>query len=97
MIIRYTDRAVADLEGIADYLVQRSPQGARNVRAAIERAIGQLEQFPGLGRPQAADGVRKLVVSKYPYLVFYVALSSAHEVRILSVQHAAREREFKDA
>jgi hypothetical protein len=42
MIIRYTDRPVADLGAIGVQLVQRSPQGARNVRAAIEHAIGQL-------------------------------------------------------
>ena len=36
MIIRYTARAVADLETIADYLVPRSPPGARNVIPARE-------------------------------------------------------------
>jgi addiction module RelE/StbE family toxin len=97
MNIRYTDRAVADLEAIADYLVQRSPQGARKVKVAIERAVEQLERFPGLGTRQTTEGVRKLVVSKYPYLVFYVADISADEVRILTVQHSARQREFKDA
>ena len=97
MIIRYTDRAIADIEAIADYLVQRSPQGALNVSRAIDHAMGQLEQFPGLGRQQSTPGVRKLVVTKYSYLVFYIADVSADEVRILTVQHAARQREFKDA
>ncbi len=97
MNIGYTDRAVADLEAIADYLVQRSPQGARNVKAAIERTIDQLKHFPALGTRQTTEGVRKLVVSNYPYLVFYVADISADEVRILTVQHTSREREFKDA
>ena len=97
MKIRYTDRAIADLEAIADYLVQRSPQGARRVKAAIERVVDQLGHFPGLGTRQTTDGVRKLVVSKYPYLVFYVADIAADEVRILTVQHSSRERDFKDA
>ena len=97
MNIRFTDRAIADLDAIADYLIPRSPQGARNVGAAIQRAIGQLEHFPCLGTRQTTEGVRKLVVGKYPYLVFYVADTGADEVRILAVRHAAREREFMDA
>lgn len=97
MKVRYSERAVADLEDIAAYLVPRSPDGARNVGAAIEKAISQLEHFPDLGRRQAVAGVRKLVVSRYPYLVFYVADVDAGEVRILTLQHAAREREFPDA
>ena len=68
-------------------MVQRSPQGARNVRTAIERTIDQLERFPGLGTRQTTSGVRKLVVSKYPYLAFYLADLAIDEVRILSIQH----------
>ena len=78
-MIRYTDRAIADIEAIADYLLQRSPQGALNVSRAIDHAIGQLERFPGRGGQQSTAGVRKLVVSKYPYLVFYIADINADE------------------
>ena len=49
MTVRYTERAIADLEAIADYLVQRSPQGARNVRTAIERTMPNLNSSPALG------------------------------------------------
>lgn len=97
MNIRYTDRAVRDLMAIADYLWERSPQGARNVRAAIERTVAHLERFPGIGTRQDVEGVRKLVVGRYPYLVFYSIDAAAGEVHILTIQHAARERLFKDA
>jgi toxin ParE1/3/4 len=97
MIIRYTDRAIADLEAIADYIVQRSPLGARKVRAAIETAVQQLEHFPHLGTRQSEANVRKLVIRKYPYLVFYLADLGANEVRVLSIKHTAQEREYDDA
>jgi plasmid stabilization system protein ParE len=37
--VRYSPRAVADLGGIADYLIARSPQGARAVEAAIRTTV----------------------------------------------------------
>jgi len=97
MIVRYTARALRDLEAISDYLTHRSPQGARNVRSAIQNTIAQLEQFPNLGRAQSINGVYKLVMSQYPYLVYYGLSIETGEVRILTIQHAAREREFDDA
>jgi toxin ParE1/3/4 len=42
-------------------------------------------------------GVRKLVVRRYPYLIYYIVDQAAVEVRILTIQHAARERDFSDA
>lgn len=97
MIVKYTARALRDLEAIADFLTHRSPQGGRNVRSAIQHAIAQLERFPNLGRAQSINGVYKLVVSQYPYLVYYALNFEPGEVRILTIQHAAREREFEDA
>ncbi len=97
MKVRFTDRAVADLENLADYLTEKNPAAARAVKSAIERSLGQLESFPGLGTPQTVAGVRKLVVRRYPYLIYYVVDHAAVEVRILTIQHAARERDFSDA
>ncbi len=97
MNIRYTARAIADLQEIADYLMPRSLQGAASVGLAIKLAIDQLEHFPGLGRPQTVKGVRKMVVRTYPYLVFYAVDTGEGEVVILSIQHAARARDFEDA
>ena len=97
MKIVFTPRSLLDLEDIADYLKRRSPQGAVRVRAAILGALGHLTQFPGLGRRQSVDGVRKIGVRRYPYLIYYTVDEKAAEILVLSVQHAAREREFSDA
>ena len=71
MKIRYTRKAVSDLEAIADYLMPRSPQGALRVRAAILRTLQSLTVFPLLGRRQTVEGVRKIGVRKYPYFIYY--------------------------
>ena len=97
MKLRFTPRAVGDLAKIADYLREHSPQAALRVRTAILESLESLVLFPHIGRQQKAEGVRKLVVWRYPYLVYYTADDKAEEIVILAIQHPAREREHSDA
>jgi plasmid stabilization system protein ParE len=48
VIVRFTRRALSDLSGILDYLDERSPVGALNVKLAIRRAIEAIGQNPGV-------------------------------------------------
>jgi plasmid stabilization system protein ParE len=90
MKVRYSPRAVQDLAGIADYLAQRSPAGARAVESAIRSTVRLLEAFPGSGRAlEQRPAVRVVPVTRYPYLVFYA--SADDSVVVLHVRHGARE------
>jgi len=71
MKLRFTARAIADLIEIADYIHERNPLAARRVRAAIYDSLATLVLFPHVGRKQRTEGVRKFVVRKYRYLVYY--------------------------
>ncbi len=97
MQIRYTLKAVHNLEEIADYLVQRNPQAARRVRTKIEEALDILVQFPDSGKEQTTANVRKFVVRRYPYLIYYSIDADADELVVLSVQHPKRKREHDDS
>jgi toxin ParE1/3/4 len=89
MNVRYTPRASGDIAGIANYLVERSPLGARSVEARIRWTVQLLAAFPYSGRTlaQRAD-VRVMPVSRYPYLVFYKIGKS--EIAVLHIRHTAR-------
>jgi toxin ParE1/3/4 len=50
MIIRYTPRARSDLLLILQYLDERSPLGARNVKRAIQKTIELSGEYPEGGR-----------------------------------------------
>jgi toxin ParE1/3/4 len=97
MKLRFSRRAAQDLAAIADYIHERNPAVAQNVRAAILHSLQSLVLFPEAGRRQTIEGARKLVTRKYPYLVYYMVDASAEEIIILTVQHPAREREHEDA
>ena len=71
MKIVYSPRAVSDLTAIADYLTERSLQGALAVERRIREVIGRLAEFPGMGRELTQrPGVRVMPLGRYPYLIF---------------------------
>lgn len=96
MRLRYTARAAADIEAIADYLVERSPDAAQRVRTAILRTLQTVVLFPESGRLQSVPDVRKLVTRRYAYLIYYRVDREADEIVVLTVQHSSRRRAFTD-
>jgi toxin ParE1/3/4 len=61
------------------------------------RSLQNLARFPAIGRPQNVEGVRKLVTPRYRYLVYYTIDEEAEEIVILTIQHPARRRQYRDA
>ena len=89
MKIRYRARALADLDGIFQYLNERSPGGARNVMSAIRDAIDDIAEYP-LAAPRTSDpDVRVKILGRYRYKIFY-SVAAAEFVEIIHVRHAAR-------
>lgn len=97
MKLRFTPRALANIVEISEYINERNPAAARRVRDSIYQSLQNLILFPHAGRRQKAEGVRKFVVPRYGYLVYYVVDGPAQEVVILNVKHSARRREHEDA
>jgi toxin ParE1/3/4 len=83
--LRLTPRATRDIAEIAEYLRTRNPAAALAVRDAILRSPQNLALFPAIGRP------------KYRYLVYYTIDEGSEDVVILTIQHPARSREYRDA
>lgn len=89
MKLRYSPRALSDLAAISDYLMQRSPAGARKVERAIRDSVSLIEQFPLGGRTlRRHPHVRVMPVSRFPLLVFYT--TTAGGLLILHIRHSAR-------
>jgi plasmid stabilization system protein ParE len=65
-----TPRALDDLVQIRDYLLARSPQGAENVRQAINAALELLQDFTFSGRERLDLGLRSVGVARYSYTIY---------------------------
>jgi toxin ParE1/3/4 len=86
--LRYTLRAAQELEHVLSYIDERSPQGARQVKARIQATIELIALHPKAGQLTSKRRLRRVVAHPYPYLIFYSA--SEDEVVIHGVRHAAR-------
>jgi plasmid stabilization system protein ParE len=86
--LRYTLRAAQELEQVLSYVDDRSPEGARRIKARIQTAIDLIASHPQAGQLTSSRRLRRVVVHPYPYLIFYAATDD--EVVIYGVRHAAR-------
>jgi plasmid stabilization system protein ParE len=89
MSVRFRERALSDLEDIAQYLEPRSPTGARNVLSAIHSAIEHIERHPHGAVDASLPGIRVWIIGRYRYKIFY-ALADDRAVEIIHIRHTAR-------
>jgi toxin ParE1/3/4 len=88
MKVRYTPRAFADREAIFEYIDQRNPRAAREVKAFIAKRISDLGDSVVRHRVIPHLGVHALWLGRYPYIVYYRVIGD--EIAIIHIRHAAR-------
>ncbi len=97
MKLRFTPRVLENIAAIADYIHARNPAEAQRVRGAIYESLQDIILFPHVGRLQQTEGIRKFVVRRYAYLIYYTVDGAMEEIIILNVKHSAQLREYEDA
>ncbi len=92
----YTPRAIADLQRLTDFLLERDPAAAGATFDVIAAALEILTQHPLIGR-RAADDLRELVISRghSGYLALYHHDYGRDEVVIHAIRHQ-REAGFSE-
>ena len=90
MKLRWTQRALADLQRLAERIqADGKPMAAQAFVNALADRVDRLKTIPLMGRQGRLQDTRELVVHKN-YLVTYRL--RADEVQLLQVWHVARER-----
>lgn len=90
MELRWTQEAAADLERIADYFFEQTPNHAERLVRAVHEAPATLLTFPNRGRLGKKEGTRELVMSPLPYVVVYTVREDA--VYVVRILHGAQQR-----
>jgi toxin ParE1/3/4 len=88
--LRWTERAIENLSGIAEYISQHSAVYAGGVVARIGRQVELLRVHPLMGKParEVEDlHVRELVIDSYR--VFY--RTNERDVEVLAIVHGRQE------
>jgi toxin ParE1/3/4 len=86
--VKWTEKALADLSAILDYLIESGPAVVESQLEIITRATSGLATFPAMGRPGRVPGTRELVVLGTPYIVAYI--DESPYVTIAAIIHGAR-------
>jgi toxin ParE1/3/4 len=90
MKVVYTDEALNDLAGIADWLIVHYPAVAPVVERRIRRVVAHIARWPASSRRASSrPGVRVVPLGRYPYKIFYRVTDDA--VEILHIHHAAQQ------
>jgi addiction module RelE/StbE family toxin len=71
MKLRWTPRAVADLEEISDYLAAASPQAWEHLLLRVERLTEAIQDFTLMGKVGLVPGTREFVLSGTPYILVF--------------------------
>ena len=88
MNVRYTRRALAQIDKVLTYTETRSPQGAVRLRDRIVGLIALLKEHPYAGRATSRPNVRRLSIIPFPYFIDYQV--NATEIVIMRFRHTAR-------
>ena len=89
MKLRYQKRALQQIDKALGYIAVRSPQGAANVEARLRAMITLLQLQSFVGRKTSIPGVRRVLLTPYPYLIDYYV--GADEIVIQRFRHTARK------
>jgi toxin ParE1/3/4 len=89
MRVRWTSAAVEDLQTIANYLFEKTPENATPLIREICRAPSSLERFPNRGRVGKKEGTRELVMSSLPYVIVYQVRDDA--VNVVRILHGSQD------
>ncbi|OGQ88372.1 MAG: hypothetical protein A2464_02825 [Deltaproteobacteria bacterium RIFOXYC2_FULL_48_10] len=96
MQVKWTRKALLNLDEAIDYIATDKPIAAAEVGAKIWNAAKMLADHPGIGRPGRIAGTRELVISGLPFILPYAERNGA--IFILRVLHTSMRwpERFKD-
>lgn len=89
MKLRFTPKALAELDEVLTGIRAQSPCGADHVQARIRDVTRLLVEQPMSGRRTSNPRLRRFAATPYPYLIFYEATET--EVVVIAIRHGARD------
>lgn len=89
----FDDLALADLEGIYDWIATDNAKAALAVVERLFASAEHLASFPKMGHTGRDEGTFEWVVPQLPYIVVYEVHADRDEVIVVAIVHGAMDRE----
>lgn len=90
MRLRYSRRALAQIDDIVNYIAGEDPRAAAAFGTRVERVAALLAHYPSMGRATDLEGIRTVSLRPYPYRLFYKVFADKDELRVLRIRHMRR-------
>lgn len=91
-IVKFAPDAARELEDAARWYADKSLAACAGFRASVIDAVELISNAPLSWRQVTESGVRRIVVDKYPYTVYFEVLGDM--VYVLSVAHHRRAPKY---
>ena len=88
MKLRYSKRALQQIDKSLGYVAERSPAGAAKVEQRMTTLLALLQQHPLTGIKTRIPGVRRMFLTPHPYLIDYFVADD--EIVVQRFRHTAR-------
>ena len=95
MRLRYTSRAIRQLNGIEAHVRQSSPAAARSIGRRIRQAASLLTTFSSIGHEGVLEGTREIGVPRLPYIIVH-RIDPDDVITVIGVYHGAQLRPGQD-
>ena len=92
MKLVFDDLALADLEGIYNWIAKDNAKAALAVIERLFESTEHLATFPHIGHIGRDEGTFEWVVPRLPYIVVYEVHAERNEIIVVSVIHGAQNR-----
>ena len=88
MKLRYSKRALEQIDKALAYVAERSPSGAAKIEARISAILALAQIQPQAGVRTRLSGVRRIFLTPYPYLIDDHV--GEDEIIVLRFRHTSR-------
>jgi len=88
MTLKWTRRALRDMQHLHDYIADDNPAAARRMVARIREATSHLRRSPQMGKRGRVEDTRELVIAGTSYIMVYRL--EGEQVQIVAVIHSAQ-------
>lgn len=92
MKLIFDDLALADLEGIYNWIARDNPKAAFAVVERLFESVEHLARFPHMGHTGRDERTFEWVVPRLPYIVVYEVHRERNEIIVVAVVHGAQDR-----
>jgi len=84
--------AIEELDGAVAYYEDQKVGLGFNFLVEVEQALGKIQQNPNLGAIYKVTGLRRYVIQRFPFLIFYAELEEY--IWVVAIVHGKRRPDY---